>query len=85
MLQLEREAILEAVRRLPPEEQRELAHEILRTAPLPASTPSPARREPPAAPDPRILSAMSLRGIVSTDEPLNDVRLLDETRMERFG
>lgn len=85
MLQLEREAILEAVRRLPPEEQRELAHEILRTAPASSPAPAPARRVPPAAPDPRKVSAVSLRGTVRTDEPLDDARLLDESRMERFG
>lgn len=79
MLHLDRKAVLEAVHRLPPEEQRELAREILQTAP------AAPRREPPAAPDPHSSSAMDLRGVAKTDQPLDDARLLDESRMERYG
>lgn len=82
MLHLDRKAILEAVHQLPPEEQRELAREILQTV---AAAPVTSRREPPAAPDPRTSSAVDLRGIAKTDAPLDDVRLLDESRMERYG
>lgn len=82
MLHLDRKAILEAVHRLPPEEQRELAREILQTVP---AAPATSRREPPAAPDPHSSSAVDLRGVAKTDEPLDDARLLDESRMERYG
>jgi hypothetical protein len=84
MLQLDRKAILKAVRRLPPEEQRELARKILQMAPTPSSPSSSVRREPQAAPDPRLVSAASLRGIAKTEVPLDDERLLDESRMERY-
>ena len=79
----DRGALLEAIRRLPPDEQRELALEILREV-HPASA-APTRREPPAAPDPRSASAMSLRGIAKTGQPLDDEALLEESRMERYG
>jgi len=76
MLNLDRQTILEAIHQLPPDEQMEIAREILRTAP---------RREPPPAPDPLRATAASLRGIAKTREPLDDARLLDESRMERYG
>lgn len=80
---LSREAILEAVRQLPPEEQRALALEILQAlAPIPTAS---ARRELPPAPDPRSASAMDLRGIAKTDEPIDDARSLDESRTERYS
>jgi len=85
MLQLDRKTILEAIRQLPPEEQQELAREIVQIADIPPRNAVPERREPPAAPDRRLVSAMSLRGIVKTEEPLDDERLLDESRMERYG
>lgn len=43
------------------------------------------RRELPAAPDRRAESTMALRGIAKTDEPIDDARSLDESRMERFS
>ncbi len=76
MLKLDRETILEAVHQLPPDEQVQIAHEILRTA---------VRRELPPAPGPDQSSAMSLCGIAKTTEPLDDKRLLDESRMERYS
>lgn len=85
MLHLDRETILEVVHRLPPEEQRELAQEILRTVPNTPPNPSVSRREPPAAPSASIGSAMALRGIAKTSEPIDDERLLDESRVERYG
>jgi hypothetical protein len=85
MLELDRAAILAAVRRLPPEEQRDLAQEILQTAPVPPLPSTAGRREPPPAPDPRLASAVALRGIAKTAVPLDDARLLDESRMERYG
>jgi len=72
---LDRKAILEAVHRLPTDEQWQLASEIMRTAP---------RREPPAAPSLQRGTATSLRGIARTGEPLDDERMLDESRKERF-
>ena len=85
MLDLDRKAILDAVHQLPPEEQRELAQEILRTVSDSFPNPSIPRREPPPAPDASSGSAMALRGIAKTAEPLDDKRLLDESRMERYG
>jgi hypothetical protein len=85
MLSLDREAILEAIRRLPLEEQRKIAQEIMRAISITSLTPPPGRREPPPAPDPYAASAMSLRGIAKTEEPLEDERLLDESRMERYS
>lgn len=76
MLKLDRKAILDAVHQLPADEQVEIAQEILRTAP---------RREPPPAPNPQLFTAAALRGIAKTPEPLDDARLLDESRMERYG
>jgi hypothetical protein len=76
VLKLDRQTILDAVHQLPPDEQVEIAREILRTAP---------RREPPAAPNPHQGTAASLRGIAKTPEPLNDSRLMSETLMERYG
>lgn len=78
---LSREAILKAVHQLPPEEQRALALEILQAlAPMP--TASVRRKLPPA---PRSVSTMALRGIAKTDEPIDDERSLDESRMERYS
>lgn len=77
MPQLTRQAILDAVHQLPPEEQVALAQEIMQA--LAQDT----RRELPPAPNGG--SAASLRGIARTDEPLDDERLLDESRQERFG
>ena len=85
MLHLDRQAILEAVHQLPPEEQRELAREILQTVARSSTLPAAPRREPPVAPSTHAGSAMSLRGIARTGEPLDDARLLDESRMERYG
>lgn len=83
MAAINREEILEAVHQLPPEEQRALALEILQTlAPTPAAT---VRRALPPAPDPRSASAMALRGIAKTDEPIDDARSLDESRTERYS
>ena len=83
MAAIDRESILEAVHHLPPEEQRTLALEILRAlTPLPTAS---IQRELPPAPDPRSASAMALRGIAKTDEPINDVRSLDESRTERYS
>ena len=76
MPQLDRAAILDAVRQLPPEEQWAIAQAILQMAP---------RREPPAAPTPDQGTAAALRGIAETNEPLDDTRLLDESRTERYG
>jgi len=76
VLNVDRKMILEAIHQLPPDEQIEIAREILRTVP---------RREPPPAPDPLRATAASLRGIAKTDQPLDDARLLDESRMERYG
>ena len=76
MLHLDRKTILDAVHQLPPEEQWEIAREILRAAP---------RREPPAAPPPNRGTAASLRGIARTEEPLDDARLLEEGLTERYG
>ena len=77
MPQLSRQAILDAVQQLPIEEQAALAQEIL------AALQKDGRREPPPAPTGG--SAASLRGIAHTDTPLDDERLLDESRQERFG
>ena len=63
MLHLDRKTILEAIQQLPPDEQMEIAREILQTAP---------RHEPPSAPDPFQTTAASLRGIAKTDQPLDD-------------
>ena len=77
MPQLSRQAILDAVQQLPPEEQAALAQEIL------AALQKDGRREPPPAPTGG--SAMSLRGIARTEAPLDDRQLLDESREERYG
>ncbi len=77
MPQLSRQAILDAVHQLPPDEQVALAQEILEDAR------KADRREPPPAPTGG--SAASLRGIVRTATPLDDRQLLDESREERFG
>ena len=77
MTQLTRQAILDAVQQLPPEEQAAIAQEIMR-----ALTQDTRRELPPA---PQGGSAASLRGIAHTDTPLDDERLLDESRQERFG
>lgn len=80
---LSREVILAAVYQLPPEEQRALALEILQAlVPIPTAS---ARRELPPAPNPHSASAMALRGIAKTDEPIDDERSLDENRMERYS
>lgn len=85
MLHVDRETILEAVHRLPLAEQRELAFEILRAVPDTFAVSTASRREPPAAPDTSAASALSLRGIARTAEPLDDDHLLDESRTERYG
>jgi hypothetical protein len=77
MPHMTRQAILDAVHQLPPEEQVALAQEILETAP------PDARREPPPAPTGG--SAARLRGIAKTARPLNDQQLLDDSRQERYG
>ena len=77
MTQLTRQAILDEVQQLPPEEQAAIAQEIMR-----ALTKDTRRELPPA---PTGGSAASLRGIAHTDTPLDDERLLDESRQERFG
>jgi hypothetical protein len=77
MPQLSRQAILDAVHQLPPEEQVALAQEIMR-----ALTQDTRRELPPV---PKRGSAASLRGIARTDTPLDDEKLLDESRQERFG
>ena len=77
MPQLSRQAILDAVHQLPPEEQVALAQEIMRA--LAQNT----RRELPPAPQGG--SAASLRGIARTATPLDDQKLLDESRQERLG
>jgi hypothetical protein len=83
MPSLNREDILKVVRELPPEQQRALALEILQAlAPTPAV---PVRRELPPDPDPRASSAMDLRGIAKTDAPIDDMRALDESRLERYS
>ncbi|WIG60087.1 MAG: hypothetical protein OJF49_002835 [Ktedonobacterales bacterium] len=74
-MHLDRQAIMEAVRQLPTDEQWEIAREIVQTAP---------RREPPPTPDRGQGSAMSLRGIVRTARPLDETALLDEIRRERY-
>lgn len=61
MPQLDRAAILDAVRQLPAEEQWAIAQAILQTA---------ARREPPAAPTPDQGTAAALRGIAQTATPI---------------
>lgn len=79
---LSHEDILEAVHQLPSEEQRALALAILQAfAPSPAA---PAQRELAPAPNPCGASAMKLRGIAKTETPIDDERLLDESRMERY-
>jgi hypothetical protein len=77
MLQLSRQAILDAVHQLAPEEQVALAQEIIRA--LAQDT----RRELPPAPQGG--SVMDLRGIARTAEPIDEQQLLDESRDERFG
>ncbi len=77
MPQLSRQAILDAVHQLPPEEQAAIAQEIMRA--LAQNT----RRELPPAP--KGGSAASLRGIARTAEPIDEQQLLDESRDERFG
>ena len=77
MPQLTRQAILDAVQQLPPQEQAALAQEIL------AALQKDTRREPPPAP--KGGSAMSLYGIARTETPLDDRKLLDESREERYG
>jgi hypothetical protein len=76
VLKVDRQAILDAVHQLPLDEQVAIAHEILRKV---------QRREPPPAPNVRQGTAASLRGIAKTPEPLDDSRLLDESRLERYG
>lgn len=76
MITVDKQSILDAVHQLPPEEQWELASEIMRTVP---------RREPPAAPLSQRGTAVGLRGLAKTDEPLDDAQLLDESRTERYG
>lgn len=66
MPQLSRQAILDAVQQLPPEEQAALAQEIL------AALQKDGRRELPPAP--KGGSAMSLYGIARTEIPLDDSR-----------
>jgi hypothetical protein len=77
MSQLSRQAILDAVHRLPPKEQTALAQEILQTL-----TQDTKRELPPA---PQGGSAASLRGIARRATPLDDEQLLDGSRQERFG
>ncbi len=77
MPQLSRQAILDAVHQLPPEEQAAPAQEIMR-----ALAQNTKRELPPA---PQGGSAASLRGIAHTDTPLDEEQLLDESRQERFG
>ncbi len=77
MPHMTRQAILDAVHQLSPDEQVALAQEILETAA------KDARREPPPAP--KGGSAASLRGIARTATPLDDQQLLDESRQERYG
>ncbi len=77
MPQLTRQAILDAVHQLPPEEQVALAQEIMQA--LAQDT----RRELPPAPQGG--SAASLRGIARTVTPLDDEQLLDESRDGRYG
>lgn len=76
MPHLDRAAILEAVHQLSAAEQEEIARANLATL---------ARREPPPAPPPARGSAAALRGIAQTDQPLDDDKLLDESRTERYG
>ena len=76
MPQLTRQAILDAVQQLPPEEQAAIAQEIMRTL-----TQNTRRKLPPA---PQGGSAASLRGIARTATPLDDEKLLDESREERY-
>lgn len=76
MQSVDREAILEAVHQLSAKEQWEVAQEILRTIP---------RREPLPAPPKGTGAAASLRGIAKTEIPLDDRRLLEESRTERYG
>lgn len=77
MFQRTRQEILDAVHQLPPEEQVALAQQIL------ADAQKDRRREPPPAP--KGGSAMSLRAIARTAEPIDEQQLLDESRQERFG
>jgi len=76
MESVDRQTILEAVHQLSTDEQWEIAQEILRTIP---------RREPPPAPPRGSGAAVSLRGIATTEIPLDDRRLLEESRTERYG
>lgn len=76
MLSVDRQTILEAVHKLSADEQWEIAQEILRAVP---------RREPPPVPSRRRGAAASLRGIAKTEIPLDDTRLLEETRTKRYG
>lgn len=85
MSAVDRESILEEVRQLPPEEQRELAQEILRLSARRQAIPASLRREPPAAPDPHAAPSADLRGAAKTETPIDDERLLDESRQERYG
>ena len=85
MSAVNRESILEEVRQLPPEEQRALAQEILRLSAGGQAAPAPVRREPPTAPDPHLATSSDLRGAAKTETSIDDERLLDESRMERYG
>ena len=76
MPQLSRQAILDAVHQLPPEEQAAIAQEIMR-----ALTQDTRRELPPV---PQGGSAANLRGIAHTATPLDDEKLLDESREERY-
>lgn len=77
MPQLSRQAILDAVHQLPPEEQVAIAQEIMQA--LTQDT----KREPPPAP--KGGSVMDLRGIARTAESIDEQQLLDESRQERLG
>lgn len=77
MSEMTRQAILDAVHQLPPEEQVAIAQEIMQ------ALAQDVKRELPPAPQGG--SAASLRGIARTAEPLDDEKLLDESRQERYG
>ena len=75
---LDRRALLQAIRRLPPEEQQDLALEILRSAQR------AVRQEPHMAPDSRRLAGLLATG----DAPPTDHEIaewLDEHRNAKYG
>lgn len=78
LILLDRETILRAVRAWPPDEQRELARDILRHAGVPLV------EEPLAPPD-----SAGLAGLLATGQapPTDDdvARWLEERRVDRYG